>query len=140
MNYFATQKEWENFNSSNYDWYYENYPFLKNDKLPIPYQNLLDFYNNDMDSRNFIPVPAMQNNYEFLFNYYLANKIPDPTRIKGKTKLGYLWSSIPTGVSKTFNDISNTVSNTLNVGKEIATYLIIGLVIIAVIIIVSKLK
>lgn len=140
MNYFANEQDWINFNSANYGWYYDNYPFLKTVGLPIHYQTLLDFYNSDMNSRNLTPQTQMQNNYEFLFEYYLANYIPDPNRIQGKTTLGYLWSSIPEGVSKTFNDVSNTVAGALNIGKEIATYLIIGLVVIAVILIVIKLK
>lgn len=122
-----TEKEWIAANKDYYYWYYSTYPFLQTIGLPISFQTLKDFYINDYSDRNLKTNPAMLESYELLLSYFLANYTikDDPSRFKGKTDLGYIIDAIPEGFSKTFSDISKSVSSSFSTISQTAIIIFI---------------
>ncbi len=110
---YNTESEWIAANKNFYSWYFETYPFLKNIGLPVKTSTLLGFYNRDMEVRNFKPVPAIQQSYDLLFSYFIANypDKDDPNRFKGKTTLEYVIENIPKGFEMTANQLTSGVSS-----------------------------
>lgn len=93
----CNQSSWYDANKDFKDWYYANYPFLKDFSFPIEFNDLKDFYFLDMENRNLTPLQEFSSCYEFLFSYFLENypRQKDPTRFKGKTWFERTLSNIP---------------------------------------------
>ena len=97
-----TQEKWVLENQDFYYWYYENYPFLQEYKLPIPYESLVEFYLTDMNKRNFDANLNFANEYENVFSYFIEYYPKDDSeKFTGKTDLQYILNAIP----KAFNDV-----------------------------------
>jgi hypothetical protein len=94
---YCTQEDWYNFNKSFRDWYFKEYPFLKDFSFPISHTDLKRFYVDDMENRNLIPLESFEACYESLFSYFLENypRQDDPTRFKGKTFLERTLENLP---------------------------------------------
>lgn len=97
-----TQQAWTNDNLKFKDWYFENYPFLKQFQFPISHDFLQMFYETDIVNRNFNINSSIHSEYELTFSYFLDN-FPknDKDKFSGKTPLGYVIDAIPKAVNDT---------------------------------------
>lgn len=138
---YCNQSDFINNNEQFSDWYVQNYSFLSNDSLASlvgfanssgsifpDMQQLLTFYNNDSQIRNITPITNIQNCYELLFDYYLANyqtwsggtynpSYTEPTPVQR------VISNLPEVVQSTVSDLSKTLNFSLT-----TIYTILGLV------------
>ena len=86
-----TLNEWILRNKQFYEWYYKEYPFLKEIGLPIPFETLQDYYKTDIENRNFSVNYDIYYNYSFVFSYFLENfPKSDSAKFKGKTFIEYV--------------------------------------------------
>jgi len=105
-----TEQQWITNNKDAIDWYYQNYPFLRGFKLPLPFEFLRDFYMKDMSDRNLPVNMNYANTYDFVFSYFLENYTkPLTNKFQGKTWLQYLWDNFPSAFKKSFTDINNEI-------------------------------
>lgn len=81
----CTQSAWYALNYQYKDWYFENYPWLK--EFPPKHSDLIDFYEDDMKARNLTPLDSFKNCYEFVLSYALENlpKVGQEGRFMGQT-------------------------------------------------------
>lgn len=121
-NYPKTQAEWESLNSKFYDWYYWNYNNLETKSLPLDNKYLLDFYNTDIKNRNFNPNPAIQENYSFLFSYFLANYKND-NQFKGKTKTEYTLEALKEETKNIYSSAKEGLNFGIDFLKDLKVYL-----------------
>lgn len=126
-----TKQDWINQNQAYYNWYYTNYPFLKEFTLPIDTNFLKVFYKEDMSKRNLIPNRIIAGNYDFLFAYFVAN-YPirnDSNRFTGTTFI----ENLKEGIDKTFSGVSDFGSNLTDLFSNVNKYfpIILGLIAIS---------
>lgn len=132
MSTLCNYNDWINANKNYYNFYYSTYPFLKNIGLPLSFEKVKQFYIDDITSRNFEPNQAMLNCYELLFTYFCENYDRTLTNqtgaIVGKSGIEYFLNAIPTGISKSVNDVSTSISSVVGITTEIVKFTIIILV------------
>jgi len=123
---------WQLANKPLYDWYYKTYPFLNQFILPIPYNDLLNFYVDDIEKRNLKPVQEFVDCYEFLFSYFLENyNKKDEDKFFAKTFLENSLENLPKVFKETINDIGDVLGTT-------STIIFIAIIIIVALIIIIK--
>jgi hypothetical protein len=113
----ATIEQWKTENLIYQEWYFETYPFLKQFEFPIPYENLKDFYVEDMQFRNLTPLDTFAENYDFVFSYFLENYpkiLNSEDRFKARNFLERVIDVFPKAIEKSFNDIGETVKDSFN--------------------------
>jgi len=104
----CTKAQWLAVNGNNLNWYYENYPVLRDKgvKLPVDHDILGIFYVTDMSDRNQTPVNEFLNCYGLLWEYFLG-RIRGAIYTEGQNVWERTWYNIPKAFEKTFQQISN---------------------------------
>ncbi len=125
-----TKKAWTLQNKNFYNWYYSEYPFLKDFSLPLSEFMLKKFYFDDVTKRNLPVTKEIIDNYDFLFSYFLANyeNKDDPNRFKGHS----FSDNFSQGVNKTFSGISDFAGNITDFTGNINKFfpVILGIIIL----------
>jgi len=120
--------QWVKENENYYNWYYLNYPFLKEFQLPIDKDFLSVFYKEDMKKRNLVPNRIILNNYDFLFSYFISEypKRNDNNRFTGTT----FFENLKAGIDKTFSGVSDLGGNITELFSNVNKYfpILLGLV------------
>lgn len=128
-----TYAEWYEQNYQYKDWYFEQYPFLKEFIFPIPEQTLKYFYVVDIQGRNLPVNQIILDNYDFLFSYFLDNypKVKNKeNRFTGKTWFEYFINAIPEGISNVTKNVP-VISDLTDFLKNINTFFPIILILLA---------
>lgn len=104
----CNEQNWIEANRPHFNWYYQNYPQLKelDIHLPVGMDALQRFYISDMKERNLEPLEEYIDCYTHLWSYLLG-RITDDINYVGKTWWQHTMSNLPGAWNKTWSDISN---------------------------------
>jgi hypothetical protein len=119
-NYAVTMSEWYNKNKNNLNWYYTEYPFLKNFVLPITTDTLKNYYIDDSHDRNITPNQNILANYEFLFTYFCDNYNKSLSeKFVANNWFENILQAIPKGFEKTIADVQSGLNSVFDTSKYI---------------------
>ena len=96
----------KNLDANEKNWYFTQYPFLKDFNFPPDVDFLQEYYFSDMRSRNLVPLESLFENYDFLFSYFLANYNKNfSDKFKAPNWFNRLLDSFPEAIKQTEKDL-----------------------------------